>query len=453
MPSRFALPTGVNIFCGMGSKWPAAILTLLLVCLAPLVARSQGAASLSPARTSLAGADTLRVSIVTCWPGPEIYELEGHEAIRVAGRGQDMVWNYGTFDFAQPNFVGRFVAGLTDYKVVSYPFAWFLPEYVSRGSRVEEQVLALTGPEKELLLRRLQENARPEEATYRYNYVRDNCATRITAMVDSTAEAPLVFTDSVRFGTFRRAMRHYHRNYPWYQFGIDLVLGSGLDRPIDRRAETFAPVEMHDAFAHARFAGTGRQAVSETVVLNEGTPTAIQGPTPWPLTPLAVSIYMSLLTAGTCLLWWRRRKFARWWFSLYFGVCGLAGCLVAYLVFFSSHDSTSPNLMLVWLNPLQLLPALGVWFRSWRKPMAVFCVVDMLATGTLLLVWPWQAQSAQAAIWLMMAQSVALSLLYAIIAADKSYYNNMVDVPKHAKARKRTQEVSRKRYSPESRQR
>ncbi|MDE7190470.1 MAG: DUF4105 domain-containing protein, partial [Muribaculaceae bacterium] len=85
----------------------------------------------------------LTASLITCWPGTEIYELYGHSALRIRGRGIDSVWNYGVFDFREPNFVGRFVSGKTDYMVMGYPFAWFLPEYRRRGSRVVEQDLNL----------------------------------------------------------------------------------------------------------------------------------------------------------------------------------------------------------------------------------------------------------------------------------------------------------------------
>ena len=33
-------------------------------------------------------ADSLTVSVVTCYPGPEIYELCGHSAVRVKGGGE-----------------------------------------------------------------------------------------------------------------------------------------------------------------------------------------------------------------------------------------------------------------------------------------------------------------------------------------------------------------------------
>ena len=109
----------------------------------------------------------LTVSLLTCSPGPEIYELYGHEAIRVKGEGIDSVWNYGVFNFKEPNFVYRFVKGETDYMCVGYPTEWFFPEYVERGSRVVEQELDLSDDEARTLLGMLRTNSLPENRVYR----------------------------------------------------------------------------------------------------------------------------------------------------------------------------------------------------------------------------------------------------------------------------------------------
>ena len=51
--------------------------------------------------------DTLCISILTCSPGQEVYELYGHTALRVKNisRDEDWVFNYGVFSFNKPNFV------------------------------------------------------------------------------------------------------------------------------------------------------------------------------------------------------------------------------------------------------------------------------------------------------------------------------------------------------------
>ena len=94
----------------------------------------------------------LTISLITCYPGEEIYELCGHSAVRVRGDGIDSVWNYGIFDFNQPNFVYRFVKGETDYRGASYPFHYFMPEYVHSGRKVVEQDLNLTPEEAKRML-------------------------------------------------------------------------------------------------------------------------------------------------------------------------------------------------------------------------------------------------------------------------------------------------------------
>ena len=151
--------------------------------------------------------DSVVVSLITCWPGSEVYELCGHEALRVRGWQNgvpvDTVWNYGVFDFNEPNFVYRFVKGETDYMLAGYPFAWFLPEYEATHRRVVEQDLNLTGEEAERLVAMLQKEGRPENRTYRYNYVRDNCSTRILDRIDSVAGKPVIYPDKVNYGINR----------------------------------------------------------------------------------------------------------------------------------------------------------------------------------------------------------------------------------------------------------
>lgn len=368
-----------------------------------------------------AGAWNLQASLVTCWPGPEIYELEGHEALRIKGIGPegepiDSVWNYGVFDFNAPNFVYRFVKGETDYMVWGYPFSWFMPQYMERGSRVVEQVLRLTPEETLRLLRMLRTNALESNRTYRYNYVRDNCSTRVAVMLDS-AVAPrrIIYPSETQFTTFREAMRYYHRNYPWYQFGIDLALGSGIDREITSRREIFAPMRFMDLASGASFAGSGTPLVEHTRVLYNGMSDATLPPTPWYLTPMAVSVLLLLISAGVALYEWRRRRIVKWWMTLFFTLLGLMGCVVWFLVFCSSHDSTSPNILFLWLTPLQFVPATMIWWRRTRPVAVAMAVVDILVIVVMVSVWPLQVQSTNPAVFPLWAATLILSAAYAML--------------------------------------
>lgn len=71
--------------------------------------------------------DSIEVSLITCSPHEEIYSLYGHSALRWHDlhnegptAGQDLVFNWGLFDFKKPYFVLRFVFGLTDYEARSH---------------------------------------------------------------------------------------------------------------------------------------------------------------------------------------------------------------------------------------------------------------------------------------------------------------------------------------------
>lgn len=363
--------------------------------------------------------ERLQASLITCYPGPEVYELAGHEAIRIHGidsRGipVDSVWNYGVFDFTAPNFIWRFVKGETDYMVWGYPFAYFLPEYEKRGSKVVEQYLNFTPQEVKVLRALLQLNALPQNRFYRYNYVRDNCSTRIVDIIDAAVEPRrIVYPDSTDFGSFRGAMRYYHKNYPWYQFGIDLALGGGIDLPISTREELFAPLIFEQKAANAHF-DDGAPLISSTTVLYDGRD-CILPPTPWYLTPMAASLLVMAVSLCISFYQWKRGRIIKWWNTLFFSLLGLGGCVVWFLVFCSSHDSTSPNLLSLWLNPLQFVMAICIWWRHTRAAALGMSVVNLIVLVTLTAVWPLQVQSANPAVFPLWAATFALSLAYAMV--------------------------------------
>lgn len=373
-----------------------------------------------PARPE-AKKDSIIVSIITCAPGREVYELCGHTAVRIRTAEPsrlDSVWNYGLFDFNAPNFVYRFVKGETDYMVAGYPFSLFLPEYEVHGREVTEQVLNLSQAESRKLLAELRGESLPENRVYRYNYVKDNCATRVVRRLRSASDERILIPDTVKYGTFRKEMRSFHKNYPWYQFGIDLALGSGIDYPLRGEEEMFAPVDLKERLDGARFAD-GRPVVKETRTIIEGREGATLPQTKWYLTPLfwsAILLFAGLLTAfGE----WKQKRIYRLVYTVWFGICGIAGCVVCFLVFISEHEATSPNLLLIWLNPLQLIAAATVWSRRMRPATLAVMWYDIVAVGCMMIVWPFQAQSANPAFFGLMALTVVLAAAYALVPPRK----------------------------------
>lgn len=343
-----------------------------------------------------------RISLLTAHAGPEIYQLEGHTALRIVhpDRG-DYVVNWGLFDFAAPNFVYRFVKGETDYMAGATYTEMFLDMYRHEGRKVVEQELDLTPEQAFEIVALTDNNLLPENRVYRYNYVLDNCATRPLAIIEKAIGDSLTFTpDGLnRSGTFRKAMRRYHSDYPWYQFGIDLALGSGIDRPISLREESFAPVMLETMLAQATLPD-GRKAVNATrCLVEEKDGSVLLPPTPWYLTPLfwsIIALAMAVVVSLRQIKKGERTPASRLFDTLYYTLLGLTGCIIAFLIFISVHEATSPNWLFLWSNPLCLIAATAVWAKSLEKLLVCYQIVNfaLLIVLTILFVCGLQSPNA-----------------------------------------------------------
>lgn len=362
------------------------------------------------------GDSAICISLLTCAPGSDIYELEGHSGLRLQYADIDVTANWGLFDFDSPGFVYRFVKGETDYSVGIHPTIWFLEAYRRDGRRVTAQQLNLTPAQAARVIDLIEENLQPENRIYRYNYVKDNCATRPLKIIEQAVGSPVAFTTAdIRLGdspTFRSEMRYFHRNYPWYQFGIDLALGNGLDYPITVDETIFAPVILRDLVADAvvEYPSGPVPLVRQTEILVDGPADGTaEDPTPWYLTPLAVSCLVLLLALWLSLRDMRRRQTSRWFDALLFGAFGLDGIVIAFLVFVSVHEASAPNWLLLWLNPLCLSVPLTCWWRRTRRIALGYHCYNLAATILLAVIFLCGVQMANPAFFPLMAAGLLRS--------------------------------------------
>ncbi|MDE5745906.1 MAG: DUF4105 domain-containing protein [Paramuribaculum sp.] len=351
--------------------------------------------ALPPCTFAITTDSTTVVSLITCAPGRDIYELEGHTALRIRDTQNDYVVNWGLFDFDAPNFVYRFVKGETDYMCGAIPTDIFLSHYMRAGRVVTEQVLALKPEETAKVVSAVQNNLLPQNRVYRYNYVKDNCSTRPLSILSSAID------DSLRLAapppsitgvepTFRSIMRSYHRNYPWYQFGIDLALGSGIDYPLTKIETTFAPDLL---MRQMEFAAAGnRPIVARQNILSSGVDVT-EPPTPWYLTPLAIFSILFLITFAITKFDLWRRNISRWFDALIFTAFGLTGCVITFLVFISSHEATSPNLLILWLNPFCLFVPALIWVKRCSGFLIWYQIVNFAAICVMIILMPIMNQS------------------------------------------------------------
>jgi len=306
--------------------------------------------------------DSLSVSLLTCGPGQEVYNLFGHSAIRVknAATGVDYVFNYGIFSFKTPNFALRFTLGQTDYQLGVQYYDDFVYNYAMQGRFVHEQVLSLTDEEKLKLAKLLDENYLPQNRIYRYNYFYDNCSTRPRDMVEKAVSGQVVYTEDMdtpqKSLSFRGLVHDYTKRNAWSRFGIDLLLGSEADKPISRRLSMFVPFLLEQYFSTAQKTdATGKSLclVSEERTIIEQDES--DWPSHTPFTPMRVFLLLFIVVAALTI-WGIKQQKSLWWLDLLlFFAAGVAGCIIAFLVAFSEHPAVSPNYLLFVFHPLHLL--------------------------------------------------------------------------------------------------
>ena len=373
-----------------------------------------------PEAQGLQEEDSVHVSLVTFYPGSEPHNIWGHSEIRVTQGPVDLYFNYGVFDFQAPAFMWRFMLGKTDYLCQPVPRAYATLGMENR--RMVEQELNL--PQERAIMMRdfLWNNAQPENRTYRYKFLSDNCSTRPRDIIEMAAGEGLQYPamDDTTV-TYRDILAHYCRNYAWERFGIDLVLGWDLDTVLDQRATMFIPMILMDAVAGATIK-SGEETIplvkATTVPIDKSTEGNVRPPTPWYFSPLTVALLVLALTLLISCRDWRRRDVSRWFDTLLFTIGGLAGCILFFLVFFSTHEATSPNINIVWLHPLLLLLAALPWFKKTRTASRWLHALNALIVALLMLAWPWQPQVGNIAFFPLMTALVMRSAINVLLGSQ-----------------------------------
>ena len=262
--------------------------------------------------------------------------------------------------------IPRFVKGETDYQLGITPYIYFRAEYAMRGSSVYQQVLNLTQAEKERLVALLEENYRPENRVYRYNYFYDNCTTRARDKIEEAIQGKVVYPDSIPDKTFRSIVHEFTSEAKWDELGIDMCLGVEADRPIGKRLQMFAPFYMLHYAGQAYILGANgekRPLVSETTKIVDVEPEPFEPG--FPLSPMACGILFLVVCIVMGWVRWKKRRVWWGWDLFLLLMQGLAGCLVAFLFFFSTHPTVGSNWLLWLFNPIPLfyLPFL-VWHEK-----------------------------------------------------------------------------------------
>ena len=327
--------------------------------------------------------DSIYVSIFCTAQGHEIYELEGHAAMRIKVDGKcDYTISWGMFDFNSPNFVYRFLKGETEYFCGMIDTERFLGEYRYEGRTVFEFPLNVPQSVCQNIAYLLNINLLPENRVYRYNYVKDNCSTRPMEIIEQALGTRIHYENArPELTTFREVMAEYHKKYPWQQFGIDLALGSGIDYKISPREKTFAPVLLTEMLPTSTYTIGGQTfpLCGKTIVHGDPKADITADPTPLFLTPIFIAWLLFGITLAFTVWDIKRKKVCRVFDTVLYVHIAVQTMLLAFLIFISTHEATSPNYNFLWLNPLSLIIPVTIWIKKAKVLSISVIIINFVA--------------------------------------------------------------------------
>ena len=339
--------------------------------------------------------DSVKICLLTCGPGNEVWSLYGHTAIRIENRinGTDIVVNYGTFSLKQKMFVLRFIFGLTDYSMGICGITDFIAEYTYEGRWVKQQELNLLPEEKMNIVKAIEINARPENINYRYNFFYNNCTTRARDLIVRNINGEVIFENKIENSPSFRTMIHGCNEHDrWARFGNDLLLGIKADYRTSRSQQQFLPANLERDFSNASIAydnGKRRKLVSgSSMLIPESIAKGSTGCSSESIvTPLLLSICLLIAVAVATLVQLLTKR--RMWIldSILMVSSGLAG-VILFAMLFSSHPTVNLNLQILILNPISLILAYNITRNGMKgkghwywKVTAACCILFLIGNS------------------------------------------------------------------------
>ncbi len=372
--------------------------------------------------------DHSKISLLTCSPGDELYSVFGHSAIRVKDPALELDWvfNYGTFDFSDPNFYTNFARGKLNYILSLSEYQHFEADYKTEGRYIWEQELNINTSEKQHLFDSLLINFLPENRYYLYDFFFDNCATRIRDIFVEAIEREIHFDYQVLEDdkSFRDLLMPYLSEKPWARLGINLALGMPADKTATPWEYMFLPDHMMVVFENAKF-----NANNDISAFTPGSEVILEGrELPGALFRYApLWVFMMVLLATLILSHFDLKKGrVSWWYDrILFGSVGLLGLLIAFLWFGTDHQVTVRNLNILWAHPFHLLIIFFLSEKKRGRLPGYYFMINLVLLVLLILSWPLLPQALP---WMIMPLVMALVVRSAVITR-----NELPDVLTHGK--------------------
>jgi hypothetical protein len=332
--------------------------------------------------------ESTEISVLTCDPGNEIYSLFGHSALRIKNpiNGQDLVVNWGLFEFSESQFQFGydFAKGRLKYYMGIQLMSNFITEYRRSKRGIREQVLNLSNQEKYQIIQLLEENYKPENRKYKYEFFYDNCSSRLRDVIKKVFGENINFYQSPKSNkfTFRETIHLYLESFPWLKLGIDLVLGKKIDKLVSNENLMFLPLNVEEIFDKSLVENNGsiKNLVKSKNTLIESFENKNKLNN--------IGFYSWILLAITLsLIVFKLDKALRVWSSLNLFIIGLLGIVLVFMWIGTDHNATKMNFNLLWASPFHFILIFYLIKESWNNFTYWYLILSLILIFTTILFW------------------------------------------------------------------
>ncbi|WP_281297147.1 DUF4105 domain-containing protein [Flavobacterium limnophilum] len=295
--------------------------------------------SISSFGQNISLSNNARASIITCDTGNESYSLFGHTALRITDTNNnlDVVYNYGAFDFATPNFVVKFAKGDLQYFAIAHSFSDFMNQYTYEQRSVFEQELIIPLAYKQKLFDNLNTALASEERYYTYKFIDRNCTSMVVEILNKTLGSKVVVKKTDTDKTYRTILYPYFDNSFYQKLGTSIIFGSKVD---NYGTQIFLPFELHKSLQHIQFENRPLCKESKTLLeFKKEAPSCS-----WD------NIYTFILLLGFIVVINKKSIDL-----FYLSIMGLLGLFFGFMGFYSFHLELANNYNILLFNPLLLV--------------------------------------------------------------------------------------------------
>lgn len=316
------------------------------------------------------------ISVLTMGPGSSLSDSFGHSAIRVQDKSKnyDLVFNYGVYDFNDPNFYSNFIKGYLNYSLgVSY-YKDFKSSYISNNRSIKEQVLLLPDVLNKKIADRLIFNSKPENKNYRYDYFSNNCSTIIKDIIDESLidydyENDYIVENKGK-NTYRNLIYENINKNSWGSLGIDICLGSYIDQEIDVKKNTFLPEYLFEYlnssyYKHPDLSNKIKLVKKNNFINYENKEFQNLNSNNLFYSPLFIFIIISIFLLFLSLRDLNNKAIHLILQSTHI-ITSAIGFLLLFLWFFTDHFTSAYNYNLLWANPLNIILIFKSINKKWK---------------------------------------------------------------------------------------